>query len=49
MCGPSIEIVEVPGNHFSMFDEPNVTTLAERIDRTLSAGAYGDFASTSSA
>lgn len=33
------EIVEVPGNHFSIFDEPNVATLAERIDRTLSADA----------
>ena len=32
------EIVEVPGNHFSIFDEPNVATLAERIDRTPSAG-----------
>ena len=33
------EIVEVPGNHFSIFDEPNVATLADRIARTLSADA----------
>jgi thioesterase domain-containing protein len=42
------ESVEVPGDHFSMFEEPHVTILAERITRTLSlVNAARDPATTS--
>ena len=31
------ELVAIPGEHFSVFDEPHVAVLADRIRRTLAA------------
>jgi thioesterase domain-containing protein len=39
LTAEGVEVVEVPGTHHSMFDEPNVRELAEAVELHLSAAA----------
>jgi thioesterase domain-containing protein len=35
LAGGGLKIYDVPGNHISMFEEPNVQTLAETLKGIL--------------
>jgi thioesterase domain-containing protein len=37
LAGGGLEIHDVPGGHISMFEEPNVRTLAETLNAVLAA------------
>jgi thioesterase domain-containing protein len=36
-CRNGVQIVEVPGDHLSVVEEPNVQTLAQKLAATISA------------